>query len=254
MLSYEEKGNGLPVVLIHAFPLSGEMWRGEMNKLSKKFRVIVPDMPGFGQSGRLPEPSIAEMANQIFMLLNRIEIRERIFIGGLSMGGYAAFEFFRQFPERVRGLGLFSTRAAADTPGAKEKRMQAIAELRKEGIVPFADKTVMNLLGQSVLDARPELIQQVIALIRKNKAEGIADALLALAGRRDSTELLAKIKCPALILAGDEDKIIPSSEAADMHEKIKGSQFQTIPHAGHLINLESPDEFSRCLEQFLSLL
>ncbi len=248
-LSGTVRGQGVPVVLLHAFPLSGKMWDGAAERLARVARVFVPDLPGFGQSGRLASPSIAGMAQAVLEWSASQGVREPAIVVGLSMGGYVAFEWLRQAPERIRGFGLCSTRAQADTPEQRAGRLALIERLRRDGVAPAS--FLPKLLGKTTLASRPEVVEQVTALIAPASVDGIADALLAMAHRRDSTDLLPSIACPALVAAGDEDPLIPAQESASMAARIRSARLATIPHAGHLINLERPDEFHRIMEEFV---
>jgi len=251
MLAYESVGQGVPLVLIHAFPLSSRMWKPHIQTLAHKGKVIVLDLPGFGRSPRDVKPSIAKMAQGIARLLDSINVKGPAMIAGLSMGGYVAFEFFRQFPGRVKALGLFSTRADADTPETREKRLKTAEKIRLEGLESFAKTILPKLVGKTTLESHSPLLGEIGAMISSNTREGVEDALLAMAGRRDSTDLLGLIKCPTLIIAGEEDQLIPVSEAEAMHAQIRGSQLHLLPSAGHLVNLEQPAAFQNVVEKFL---
>jgi len=240
-----------PLVFIHAFPLSQGMWKVQGQRLREMARVITPDLPGFGGSARLAPPSIPRMAREIAALLDQLKIQEPVVVAGLSMGGYVAFEFLRQFPERVRGLGLFSTRAAADTPEAREGRLKAARKIQDEGLEPFAKGILPKLLGKTTIATKPRVVEEVTRMILANDPDGVADALLAMADRRDSTELLGAIRCPTLVIAGEEDAFIPVSEGRGMRDQIPGARLEVIGKAGHLVNLEQPEAFQAILERFL---
>ena len=251
MLSYETKGKGLPLVLIHAFPLSRKMWTAASANLIDEFKIILPDLPGFGDSARQAKPSIPDMAREVAALLDRLKITEPVWMGGLSMGGYVLFEFLRQFPKRVRGLGLFATRATADTPEARENRLRAIEAIEKCGMEPYAEKIVKSQLGKTTLEKNPEILRTAWDIMRSQAREGAMDALKAMAQRRDSSDLLGAIRVPTLIMAGSEDTIVPEAEMEAMHRQISGSEFYAIPQSGHLVNLEQPGPFHRILKNFL---
>ena len=251
MIAYQTKGKGTPIVLIHAFPLSSQMWDRQIEEFSEFGQVIAPDLPGFGRSVLHSEVSIADMAKEIAELLESLRITEPAFIGGLSLGGYVAFELMRQFPEKVRALGLFSTRPTADTSEARQKRMQAIEMIEKEGIPAFAQKTVHSLLGKSATEDKPDLVKLVESMILKNPEGGIVNALRAMADRRDSTDLVKKIDVPVLILAGSEDEVIPPSASETMHAQISDSVLEIIHCSGHLVSLEQPSAFRLALIRFL---
>ncbi len=252
MLAYEAYGRGTPVVLLHAFPLSSRMWTCEAETLKEISQVILPDLPGFGKSPRQTQPSIPEMAVEVAELLNHLGIQEPVFIGGLSMGGYVTFEFLRQFPERVRGLGFFSTRPAADTSEARERRLQTVEKIKNEGLPAFADKVLTNLLGKTTLKDKPLLARQVKEMILANQAGGITDALRAMAERRDSTDLLKRIREPSLVIAAEEDSFVPLEEAESFAREIPGAEFHVMKQTGHLANLENPSVFQTLLENFLT--
>ncbi|MCM8794921.1 MAG: alpha/beta hydrolase [Candidatus Omnitrophica bacterium] len=251
MLNVNVYGNGPPVLLIHAFPLSHEMWAEQVDLLAKDFTVVTPDMPGFGGSARQGKPSIPQMAQELAALLDGLKIAEPLFIGGLSMGGYITFEFLRQFPERVRGLGLFSTRAAPDTPEGRENRFKTAQKITADGLETFSKAILPKLLGATTIKSNPAVVKKVTGLILKNTKEGVADALYAMADRRDSIDLLRRIKVPTLVVAGDEDTFIPAAEAENMAGHIPVVRFRVIEQAGHLVNMEQPKAFNKILWEFL---
>jgi len=251
MLQYSESGKGKPVVLVHAFPLSSKMWEGQVRQLSRFARVITPEIPGLGGSPSQAEPSIAETARQLARLLDRLEIREPVMIGGLSMGGYVTFEFLRQFPERVGALGLFATRANADSHEIRDKRAKTIHKIRTEGLEAFIPAVIMNLLGETTRRTHPELQRQVEALIRANSGEGVIDATRAMAARNDSQDLLPGITCPVLVIGGMEDTFVTAEETRAMQSRISGSVLHLVEGSGHLVNLEAPGVFNSALEAFL---
>lgn len=251
MLAYKAYGQGLPVVLLHAFPLSSKMWEKEARSLEKSFQVITPDLPGFGGSVRQAQPSIPRMAEEVAALLDHLEIKTPVFMGGLSMGGYVAFEFLRQFPQRLAGLGLFSTRPASDTLEGRQKRMATIESIKKKGISSFTEKVILNLIGKTTRETKPGVARQIKEMILENSEEGITDALHAMAARRDSQELLDKISCPALVIAGGEDTFVSLKEAESYAENIPRARLTIMKRVGHLANLEDPDVFQNHLQNFL---
>ena len=251
MLHYQIKGQGKPLVLLHAFPLSSKMWESELQHFSSQYQVIAPDFPGFGKSPLQENISVAGMAKETAQLLDHLKIQGPVYMAGLSMGGYAAFEFLRQFPGRIKALGFFATRSAADTPEGKEKRMQSIEALKKFGIEPFTRKIVKSQLGKTTQESNPALVERALSIMKEADAAAAIAALKAMAERRDSTDLLASISFPVLVAGGEEDEIVPIKEMQSMHEKIRGSEFHALPKAAHLINLEQPQAFRKILEEFL---
>ena len=251
MLSYKEAGEGVPLVLLHAYPLSSGMWSSEITYFSRTARVVAPDLPGFGNSPRQDAPSIPGMARAVGDLLESLSIPGPVILCGLSMGGYIAFEFVRQFPGRVKALGLFSTRAAKDAPESRKARLASARKIREEGMDGVPDVFMPKALGASTRSSKTFVSKQVSKMILENKKEGVADALLAMADRRDSTELLASIRQPTLVVGGAQDDFIPVEESRGMQAGIPDSRLEVIEEAGHLVNLEQPDKFRQTLEQFL---
>ena len=253
MLAYETHGQGKPVVLLHAFPLSRKMWEPQIAPLSKKYRLILPDLPGFGESKRLAKPSILDAARELEALLISLKIEEPVVLGGLSMGGYAALELLRQFPERkVSAFALMSSRATADSAEMKEKRAQGIETIRQHGLKPYARKLVTTLTGKTTQEKNPALVEKVLNLMLSSPAEAVTDALSALAERRDNTAALQSYKGPLMILTGEEDGAAFIEEGKAMHQMKPGSEFHSLAQAGHLINLEKTEEFNSMLSAFLS--
>lgn len=252
MLACKIKGSGKPVVLLHAFPLSGKMWEDELDYLSSRYRVIAPDLPGFGESSACPDRTMAGMALKVKETLDHLEIRQPVFMAGLSMGGYAALEFFRQFPAKLSGLGLFATRATADTQEAREKRFLAMESIEKFGMEPFARKAVKSQLGASSQEENPELHLRVLDWMKACPADSAIGALRGMAARTDLSYLLPKFDFPVLIIAGEEDLLAPPPEMRLMQGPIPDAQFHIVPKAGHLVNLENPSAFRSLFEAFLN--
>ena len=244
-LAYAEAGAGASVVLLHAFPLSWVMWQRDVEQFASIAHVILPDLPGFGASPRQPHPSMSAMAAAVADLLDHLKIQEPVILAGLSMGGYVAFEFLRQFPGRVKALGLFSTRAGADSSQQREGRMKLIEQLQAHGIEPLMTASLPKLVGRTSTASRPAVLAQVERLIRAASPDGVIDALRAMAERPDSQPLLSGIRCPVLIVAGEEDVLIPAQESQAMAQAIAGATLDIIPQAGHLVNLEQPELFQR---------
>jgi len=251
MLNYQSAGNKTPFVLVHAWPLSSKMWAGQLEALRNKTMLITPDIPGLGGSSRQKTPSVAEAAQEVAALLDDLKVTEPVIIGGLSMGGYVTFEFLRQFPERVRGLCLLATRANADTPEIRERRLDNIRFLETQPKENFLPRVIPKLLGQTILSSNSAVTEEVKALVLENSADGICDTLRAMAARRDSTELLKDIRCPTLVVAGDEDAFVTVEESGAMHSRIPGAELHIMKNTGHLLNLEQPRVFNQILSDFL---
>lgn len=209
-------------------------------------------MPGFGSTPRMKPPTISGMAQTVKDTLDTLKIRKPVVVIGLSMGGYVALEFIRQFPKSVRALGLLSTRAGADSAEQKEKRHALALKIQKQDQQILANDLLPRLIGKTVLQNKPRVLSTLKEILKKDTTVGgVADSLLAMAGRKDFTKFLKHIQCPVLIAAGDEDAVIPASESHNMKKAIDHAVLQIIPFAGHMINLERPRMVNNMLASFV---
>lgn len=250
-LAYREAGAGPALLLLHAFPLSGEMWEPQIEALAPVARVIAPDHRGFGNSG-LPAPPVQmdTYAADAEALLEELHVESAI-VAGLSMGGCVAFALYRRDARRVRGLILAATRAEADTEDGRKSRAATIELVRRDGATAIADQMIPRLLGETTMRDRPAIAHAVRRMIEGNQVEGIAAALQALADRPDSVDLLRRITAPALVLVGREDVITPEADAQLMQARLYRARLERIPGAGHLSNLEQPEQFNELVRGFI---
>lgn len=253
-LAYEDTGLGQPVVLLHGYPFNRSLWTEQVSALSNSYRMITPDLRGLGESDSRPGPAtMNRMGQDVAELLDHLEI-SRAVVGGLSMGGYVALAFYKQFPSRVRALILADTRAQADTEEGKQTRFQQAEKALAEGMAGIADAMLPKLLTPETVSKRPEVVKRVRDMMLKTKSEGAAGALLGMAERDDQTSLLSQIACPALILVGREDPITPLQDSEKMQREIAGSRLVVIDHAAHVSNLERTEQFNNEMVQFLNSL
>ena len=250
-MAYTDTGMGLPVVLIHGYPFNRSLWNQQVDALSSSYRVVAPDLRGFGETESSPGPATMNcMAEDVAQLLDHLEI-SRAVIGGLSMGGYVALAFYKLFPARVRALVLADTRAQADTEEAKQTRAQQAEKALSEGMAGIADAMLPKLLTPETVSKHPEIVKRVRDMMLKTKPEGAASALLGMAERDDQTELLSSITAKTLIVVGAEDAITPVADSEKMHEAIAGSRLVVLENAGHVSNLERTGQFNEALMDFL---
>ena len=251
-IAYSDQGTGLPIVFLHAFPLNRTMWATQENALSSQFRIITLDLRGHGESDApLWRYTLDQAADDVCALLDHLAIQRALFVG-LSMGGYILLAFYRKYAARMNGLILADTRAQADTAEGKDGRFQMAQIAYKKGPSAIADIMIPKLLSPATIQARPEIVQKVRAMIEGNQISGIAGDLMAMAERPDSIPLLAQITCPTQIIVGELDQATPPSDAKLMAEKIPGARLTIIPNAAHLANLEQPEAFNQIVASFAS--
>jgi 3-oxoadipate enol-lactonase len=252
-IAYDVAGEegGTPVVMLHGFPFNRSMWREQAEALRDTHRVITPDLRGHGESEVAPgAATMEEVAKDVASLLDELNV-EGASVAGLSMGGYVALAFYRLFPERVRSLVLADTRAQGDTDEARRTREETAGRALKEGMGTIADAMLPKLLAPATHEHKPEVVARVREMILSTKPEGAAAALRGMAVRSNQTELLTEIRVPVLILVGSEDAITPPADSRLMQSRIEGSRLEMIEGAGHVSNLERPEQFNRALLTFL---
>jgi len=253
-LDYRDQGTGIPLVFLHAFPLNQQMWNDQLDTLQSRCRTISVDLRGFGGSGGSEVPvSMDQMAADVRELLTAVGVH-RIVLVGLSMGGYVSLAYYRMYRETLQALVLADTRATEDKPEAKERRHRFAEKVEREGVSSITEEMVSALLGHTSLERRPSVVQRVRTIIESNSPGGIADAQRAMAARRDSTDLLPEMDLPVLVISGTEDKLTSVAEADSMRQAIKGARLKVIEEAGHLSNIECPDEFNGALVEFIESL
>ena len=250
-ISYFVEGEGIPLLLMHAFPLNRTMFDAQLRVLSRMAKVIVFDVPGLGQSAPGPV-GMDDQARVAEGLLDVLKIDKAV-VGGISMGGYAAFSFARIFPERLLGLLLADTRAGADTAEVRSGRLKSADFVLQHGSAELAKQLLPKFLG-SEAQSDEKIAGNVREMIQAAPPKVVAELLSALGSRRDSTDLLSMIKVPTLVICGTEDAITPAAEARQWSSKIAGAQYVEIPGAGHLANLERPEHFNQAVSQWLKAL
>jgi 3-oxoadipate enol-lactonase len=252
-IAFEVLGSGPDVVLLHAFPSSHLLWMPVAEKLSQRYRVTLIDLRGHGESSTGDGVATMEKhAADVAKVCKTAEIK-KAFFGGISIGGYILFEFWRRYREQVHALLLCNTRATADNPEARSGRLKTAEEVLQNGPSDYLDSMLPKLLGESTRRNRPDVVAAARAMMRGNAA-GIAAAQRGMAERTDSVPTLKTICVPTLIIAGDEDTLIPMSEAQTMHAGIAGSELKVVAQAGHYSVFEKPDEASRIIRTFLDRL
>jgi pimeloyl-ACP methyl ester carboxylesterase len=251
-LAYRDVGTGKPIVFLHAFPLNQTMWDDQVTDLSTHRRVITFDWRGFGNSTLGDGISTMDtFADDLAGLLNELAIDQAV-VCGLSMGGYAAFAFYRKYSGKVAALILADTKPQADTEEGKRGRYEMAELARSKGSSALVETMIPRLIGENTLRSNPQVYERLKKMIESAQPDGIAQALIAMAGRNDSTDLLTGISCRSLIIVGKEDKLTPPGDAEKMHRAIRGSSIEIIQNAGHLPNIEQKESFNQAVSIFLS--
>ncbi len=254
-LAYRERGrrHGTALLLIHGFPLDSRLWDAQLRGLAPWVRVIAPDLRGSGRSEVPPGPyTMDQHADDLAGLLDHLGVRRAI-VGGLSMGGYIAFAFWRRYPERVRALILADTKAEPDSPQARAGRDAAAARVGEIGPAAYAQEMLPRLLAPASLE-NLRVREQTLRILAAQPAEGIVAALGGLRDRPDSRPTLPGITVPVLVLVGEDDALTPPTDARAMAAAIPRAQTVLVPRAGHLSPLENARRVNAALRQFIEQL
>ncbi len=251
-LAAVDRGAGVPVVLVHGFPLDHTMWEAQIEALAQRYRVVAPDLRGFGRSGVTDgKVTMEQFADDLAGMLDALGIGEPVVLCGLSMGGYVAWQFRRRHADRLRALVLCDTRAVADSPEAARGRLETADRVAGEGPASLVDAMLPKLLAESSRKRSPHVAESIRRVIRTADARGVAAAARGMAERPDVTSELAGIDCPTLVLVGRLDRLSTPDEMRAMAEAIPGARLTVIPDAGHMSPMENPTDFNAALLDFL---
>lgn len=251
-IAYEERGSGVPLLLIHGFPFNRKMWAPQLEGLSRVARVIAPDLRGHGESQALPGPYwMDDLAGDLHAFLQVIGVDRPFVVCGLSMGGYIAMAMYRKYGVHMAGLVLAATRAGPDSEEARQGRDKNIALAREQGVAAVVDGMLHKMFSAKTVQQRPELVRQVRAMMEETSLEGITGALQGMKDRPDSTTTLGLIEFPTLILYGEDDQLVPRSEIRAMEQALRYPRVEGLPDSGHLLNMEQPEHFNSAIERYL---
>ena len=252
-LAYEIRGTGVPILFIHGYPLSRQIWRPQLDGLQDRARMIALDLRGHGDSFPFEGPYTMDLlAEDCHMLLKELNTSSPIVVCGLSMGGYITMALYRKYPQLFKAMILTSTRPGADSLEGKANRQASVKNVEQHGAGYIADDMLQKAVSPITLSSKPGLVADINIIMSKTSVQGIVGALKGMMERPDSTVTLAKATCPVLIIHGVDDQLIPIKEAEATHRLIPGSQLVKIPAAGHLPCLEQPEIFNRAIRDFLT--
>src|SRR5262245_40829007 len=239
------------LVLLHAFPLNARLWESQLTFAASGWHVIAPHVRGVdGGQGGSHVQAIDDYVADLVDLFDALHIEDAV-VGGISMGGYLAFALLRRAAHYVRGLVLADTKSEADTPDGLDGRRKMLQLVEAQGVEAVVEELTPKLLGATTRATKPHVVERMRALALSNSPESVAGMIRALMSRPDSTPLLGSLHMPTLIIVGEEDTITPPSSAEAMHNRIAGATLVRIAGAGHLSNLEQPNDFNAALARFL---
>lgn len=253
ILAFTDRGKGLPLLLIHGFPLCRKMWRPQAEALAKSgCRVIAPDLPGFGESSSSSATaSMSYYADNIVMLMDHLGIDKAV-VGGMSMGGYVLLNLLERYPDRIAAPIFIVTKAGGDDDYGKERRTALAEACLAKGVMPVAEVFHNILFAPDTLTDKPELVEEVFGWMRATNPASAAAALLAMRDRKDYVSLLNSITHQALVIGADQDQAIPLENSNTIAEGLPNSRLSVLQGGGHMVNLEQPAEFNKVILEFLA--
>jgi 3-oxoadipate enol-lactonase len=252
-----DSGGDRPVILlVHGFALDHRMWEPQLDVLASEWRVIAPDLRGFGLSDGGPSGplTMVQHADDLVAILDALGIPEPVVYVGLSMGGYAAFEMVRRHPEKLRALLLVDTKATSDGPQQLQYRSDMASKADAlNSPAPALDLMWPRLCSPSLsLDsAVPQRLREIMESV---SGRAIADGQRGMALRSDSVDLLSEIMIPTLVVVGEDDVLTPREESRLMVERLPDASLLEIPGAGHMSNMEAPHVFNAAMLEWVNSL
>jgi len=248
-LAFDDRGAGVPVVLIHGHPFDRRMWLPQLEGLSDELRLVAPDLPGYGESPpRGAKTTMRELADAVLDLTAALDL-DRMVVVGLSMGGLVAMEIGLAAPERVAGVVLTATTAQPVTSTEANERRATADRLEAEGLLGHALEMAARLFGPRAR-RDPDLVAHVIDMMLHAQPRGAAAALRGRAERPNYSALLAGLRPPALVIAGDADPLAPEPIVTQLVRSLPAPEVVRLPGVGHLPNLEAPADFNAALRRF----
>jgi pimeloyl-ACP methyl ester carboxylesterase len=242
------------LVLVHGHPFNCSMWQPQVQQASADgWRVIAPDLRGYGGAAapRGAVTTLEDFARDLATLLDRLGVRTAL-MAGLSMGGQIVMEFQRLFPHRVTGLLLAATSEQPETDEGRRLRNETADRLQAHGMDEYAEELLPRMLTTRTVAEQPHVAHHVRQMMRGTSATGAAAALRGRALRPDYTPVLAAVTVPTLVVVGSEDSYTSVDDARRTHRLVPGASLEVIDGAGHMPNLEKPQQFNAALHQLLN--
>ena len=245
-LAVETQGDGDAVIMVHGLGGTSNTYWPQVATLAKTFTVIRPDLEGSGRSPVKGKLSIAGFVSDLLALMKARDIKSAHFVGH-SMGTVVCQHIAAKNPTQVKSLALLGPLAAPPTP-ARQALKDRAAAARANGMAPIADAMVGVSISASTRAHRPEVAAMVREILMRQDAEGYARTCEALSAARSAK--LANIKCPTLLITGDEDVVAPPAAVQKLRRSIRKSNAVILPECGHWTPIECPHDVNRALLNF----
>lgn len=253
---YDVAGEGEPVMLVHGFGEDRSIWHQQVSHLKNKFRLIVPDIPGSGDTELLKADASSGFIIDLYAevlkgILDQEAISEASVIGH-SMGGYIALAFAANYPDRLNGLGLFHSTAFADSSERISMRRKGIEFIRKHGAEAFLRQSIPNLFAQTFLEKHPEKVSDLMNKSGNFSADSLVQYYEAMMQRPDRTDVLRNCRKPVLFISGEEDKSVYLQDSLKQFHLPSVSIVKIFKNVAHMGMWEREIESNSTLDKFLN--
>jgi|694.fasta_scaffold01611_41 3-oxoadipate enol-lactonase len=248
-ISVKACGKGSAIIFLHGFPLDHRMWLSQLIELSDRFYCLAIEVRGFGGSSLDGEYLLQDLADDVEQVRRLLSPDQPVHLVGLSMGGYVAFEYWRKYRQNLATLTLANTKPGADSEDAKQQRLQMAERVKREGVWPALQSMVSRLMAPEAVESSVGL--RVAEMLQSASPSAVATAQTAMASRQDFCQQLPLIRTPCLVMAGGHDVITPADATEQWAANLPNHKLRIIPSAGHLSPMESPEQFTADLVEFL---
>lgn len=249
-ISYRVTGEGYPVLLVHGFGEDGRVWEKPEAVLRSSFKLIIPDLPGSGQSELTEDVSMEGMAEVLKKILDELRIDTCIMIGH-SMGGYVTLAFAEKYPTSLEAFGLFHSSSYADSEEKKTARRRGIEFIKDNGPEKFLEQSNRNLFSEESREKNPVEVQEFVDRFTNFPAESLVNYYEAMMQRPDRTHVLKQFPGPVLFIIGMHDGAVPPEHSLEQCHQPRLAYIQLLMHSGHLGMIEESAVSTRFLEKFL---
>ncbi len=251
-IHYRVIGNGPTVVLIHGFGEDGTIWDKQVEALKHSFQLIVPDLPGSGDSPLLNTSCTMEiLAESIYAILQGESITSTVVIGH-SMGGYITLAVAEKYPQLLKAFGLFHSSAYPDNEEKKEARRKSIGFIQQQGAPKFIEQLIPKLFSEGFKQENPLIVRELIHRYTNFSAEALVQYYEAMMQRPDRTKQLKEFEGPILIIMGKHDSAIPLDDNLSQSHLPRVAYIQLLEKSGHMGMLEETEKANKFLQKFLT--
>ena len=250
---FNDSGSGQAVVFLHGFCETHKLWNNFVPKLNHSFRVITPDLPGFGKSPLPDAPfSLTDIADQLHDMLESIGVEHPVLIGH-SLGGYTTLAYAKKYAAELKGFGLFHSSAYADMPEKKENRTKLIDFIEHNGVVPFLGTFFPSLFYENKRQVYEPVIKQLIAEAQSIAPESVQEYARAMRDREENIELLKTFSRPIMMIIGENDQSVPLEKSLEQSKLIQRPYILRLKETAHMGMFEKPTETFNFLHNFLNV-